>query len=362
MNVLFIGVRWDNEEDITSAPQKIGNILYNRLSKDKENFYFYGLQTNESPGEKVEFENVNEKEARGDLKHISSYIKDKDIKVIYIARYHSSIAIYATYLKFKHKVKIVYTMHGLVKKEKVINGSFKARHAFIEGVFLKRCDKIIAVSKDLKLEVLKYYPSLLEENIEVINNGVSIIPIKEKIDIRSLYNIEADKNTLFTVGVRKIKNIDTILESFINNKDLYENSCLLVTGEKDSEYSISIMDKYKNYAHIVFTGYVDTNMINNIYEEMDVFIQISEFETFGMSIVESLLHKKHVIISSSLPIAKYFNADEVRFYNKNKDDLSLLILDTLRSDDMNQKGYEKARELFHWDKIKEDYYNLFMRL
>ncbi|SUY45604.1 glycosyltransferase [Clostridium putrefaciens] len=362
MNVLFIGVRWDNEEDITSAPQKIGNILYNRLSKDKEDFYFYGLQTDESPGENVEFQNINEREARGDLKHISSYIKDKDIKVIYIARYHSAIALYAIYLKFKHKVKIVYTMHGLVKKEKTINGSFKARHVFIEGVFLKRCDKIIAVSKDLKLEVLKYYPLLLEENIEVINNGVSIISIKEDIDIRTLYNIESDKNILFTVGVRKIKNIDIILQSFINNKGLYESSYLLVTGEKDSEYAIDIMDKYEDYDHIVFTGYVDTNMMNNIYNQMDVFIQISEFETFGMSIVESLLHKKHVIISSDLPIAKYFNQDEVRFYNKNEDDLSLLILDSLRDDDINQKGYEKARELFHWDKIKEDYYNLFMKL
>lgn len=361
MNVLFIGVRWDNEEDITSAPQKIGNILYNRLSKDKENFYFYGLQTKESPGKNVEFQNINEREARGDLKHISSYIKDKDIKAIYIARYHSAIALYAIYLKFKHKVKIVYTMHGLVKKEKTINGVFKARHAFIEGVFLKRCDKIIAVSKDLKLEVLKYYPSLLEENIEVINNGVSIIPIKENIDIRNLYNIKADKKILFTVGVRKIKNVDIILESFINNKGLYESSYLLVTGEKDSEYSISIMNKYKDYHHIVFTGHIDTNMINNIYKEMDVFIQISEFETFGMSIVESLLHKKHVIISSSLPIAKYFNQGEVRFYDNTKDDLSLVLLDTLSNDDINKKGYEKAIELFHWDKVKEDYYNLFMR-
>ncbi len=361
MNVLFIGIRWTNEEDITSGPQKIGNILYNRLSKGKENFYFYGLQTEESPGEKVEFENINEKEARGDLKHISSYIKDKDIKVIYIARYHSSIALYAMYLKFRYKVKIVYTMHGLVKKEKVINGAFKARHVFIEGIFLKRCDKIIAVSKDLKSEILKYYPSLLEEKIEVINNGVSVIPIKEKIDIRKTYNIEADKKILFTVGVRKIKNIKIILESFINNKDLYENSYFLVSGEKDSEYSIRIMDKYKGYHHIVFTGYIDTNMINNIYKEMDVFIQISEFETFGMSIVESLLHKKHVIISSSLPIAKYFNQGEVRFYDNTKDDLSSIILDTLSNDDINKKGYEKAIELFHWDKVKEDYYNLFMR-
>ncbi|WP_032122696.1 glycosyltransferase family 4 protein [Clostridium amazonitimonense] len=361
MNVLFVGVRWQNEEDITSGPQKIGNILYNRLTKDEDNFYFYGLCLEDTKERRVDFEIINKREARGDMKHLSSYIKENNIKVLYIARYYSSLALYAVYLSAKHKLKIVYTVHGLVKKERVINGSFKAHHVLCEDLLLKRAHKIVAVSEDLKSEILKYYPALSKEKIEVINNGVSIIPIKEKIDIKNTYHLEEDKKILFTVGVRKIKNIEVILENFVKNKSLYEKSYLLVAGENDTDYAKEIINKYKEYKNIRFIGYVDTNMMNNIYSEMDIFIQISKFETFGMSIVESLLHKKPVIISSLLPIAKYFNEEEVCMYNYKEDDLATLMLEILNKNSINEKGYKKAVELFDWDKVKDNYHEVFMK-
>ncbi len=360
MKVVFVGVRKEREEEITSGPLKIGNILYNRLSKKYDDFYFYGLSYEEKSEDADKVHIINDKEVIGPLNKLKRFVKKNNIEVLYIARYYSALALYAVFLKIVMKIKLVYTVHGLVIKEKDINKSFKNYSVLCEKLLLKNCDKIVAISHALKDEILQYYPWIDENKIEVINNGVSEIFISKKLDIRKIYGLEISKNILFTVGIRKIKNIELLLESFVNNTELYTSSYLLVAGETDTEYAKVIIDKYKNYDNIKFIGYVDTNEMNNIYEQMDLFIQVSKFETFGMSIVESLLHKKQVLISSNLPISEYFKEGEINLYNGNTEDLALCIQKSLKLKDCtNEQGYRKVKSQFHWDSICEKYYNVF---
>ena len=359
MNILFVGVR-KNEEDITSAPQKISNCLFNTLAKEHDNLYYYGIFEEEKPNKISELYKINDKEVKGTINNLGGFIKRNKIDVVYFARYHSIFALYITLLKFIYGFKIVYTVHGIVKKEKEINESFKFYSVLSEAVLLANTDKIVVISHALKDELLKYYPKIDEKKIEVINNGVSVTPIKEHINIRELYNLEASKKVVLTVGVRKIKNIETLIEGFVNNNDLYNSSYLLIAGEDDTEYAKDLINKYKKYDGVKFIGYVDTNSMNNLYSQIDLYVQISKFETFGMSIVETLLHQKNVLISSKLPIAQYFDCEEVNFYNEDEDDLGQVILEGLQNKHpVNIKGYNKVKQLFDWEKIAREYYEAF---
>lgn len=358
MRIAFVGIR-KNIEDIISGPQKVANCLYNKLIEKYDDIYYYGL-FEEGDVKDKNVRKINNREYKGPMNKLGQFIRDNNIEVLYIARYYSALALYAVFLKMVHKVKIVYTVHGLVAKEKEINKSFKFYNAWCEELLLKKTDKIIAISGALREELLKYYPDLKPGSITVINNGVSVIPLQEKLDIRQIYSLGRDKKILFTVGTRPIKNIETILEQFAENKDLYNSSYLLVAGETDTDYARYLIDKYKQYDNIKFIGYVDPNWMNNIYEESDLYIQISKFETFGMSIVEALLHKKQVIISDKLPIAEYFSGEEAVHYNGDKDNLGNLILDVLNNKKpLNEAGYQKAMFLFNWDNISEEYYKAF---
>lgn len=358
MNTLFIGVR-KNEEEIISGPQKVANYLYNELIKKYKGFYYYGMYEDEVPEEPSKIYVINEREAKGPISKLAYYIKENKIDLVYFARYHSIWAVYIVLLKYIKKFKLTYTVHGIVKKESQINKSFKFYHVLCEKLLLKNCDRIITISHDLKGELLKYYPSLKENKIKIINNGVSIIPIKNHIDIRKLYQIDDSKKIIFTVGIRKIKNIEQLIEGYINNENLYNSAVLLVAGENDTDYSKNIIEKYKGYKNIKFIGLVEPNHLNNIYNQCDLFIQISEFETFGMSIVEAMLHKKNVLISSSLPISMYFKNGEANLYDKSKDDLGIKILECLSSDDVNEIGYNRVNELFNWRNVSEGYYSVF---
>jgi glycosyltransferase involved in cell wall biosynthesis len=361
MNILFIGVR-KNIEDIISGPQKVANNLYNELIKQHHNVYYYGLYEGETPADKKNINIINYREAKGPLRKIFEYIKGYNIKVVYIARFYSVMAIYVLILKLFYKIKVVYTVHGLVKKEKLINKNFRFYNVWCENLVLKFSDEVVAISHALKEELLEYYPTLNRNKISVINNGVSILPIKNPFNIREAYNIEENKKILFTVGTRKIKNIELLLSSFTQNNKLYASSCLLIAGETDTDYARKLIETYEGCSNVRFIGKLTPEEINNVYEQCDLFVQISEFETFGLSIVEAMLHKKKVVIAESLPIAEYFKAGEAIFYNKSKDDLGKLLLQALSQESsLNEKGYDKAAELFNWSTIAEQYYEVFTR-
>ena len=356
MNILFVGIRGNDESEITSAPIKIANCLYNRLSKkDGINLFFYDFINKETN------EMKNQNEYYGSIFKIGKVIKEKNIDVVYLTGFYTLPAFYLSSIKLIYNFKLVYTIHGLAKKEKEINKTFKFYNVIAEKILLKSSNEVISITEEGKNELIKYYPTIKHDKIEIINNGVKLENIKEYVDIKKVYALRENMNLIFTIGTRKIKNIEVILKNFIDSKEIYDSSYLLIAGELDTEYSRKLCYLYKGYDNIKFIGQVDVNLINNIFNQVDLFIQISEFETFGVSIVEALLHKKQVIISKNLPIARYFDSNEVHFYDKS-DDLKSIINNTLSDKNDNCLGFNKANKIFNWDNISEKYYNAFMKL
>lgn len=353
MNILFVGVR-GIEDDITSAPKKISNALYNHMYKNHNNVYFFGV-----PWENDTLPLDDDHVMVADLNKLGEFIKDKKIDAVYFSRYYTKIAIYLIALKKIYRFKLIYTVHGIIKKEKKINNTFKFYSEIIEKILLNSCDAIIAVSGGLKSELLNFYPNLDEKKITVIFNGVSICPVKEQMDIRKLFNIDADRKILFTTGTRKIKNNEILIESILNNDKLNKSVFLIIAGDPDTEHAKKLIGKYKQCEIIKFTGQLNVDFVNNIYEAMDLYIQNSSFETFGMAIVEAMLHKKNVLLSKNLPIAQYFTEEQVCLFNPDES-LAEAILNCLENcSPVNERGYERAQELFNWENISEKYYKTF---
>ena len=355
MNILFVGIR--ENELTTSAPKRIANTLYNRLRIDTQNsYYFFSLNFDNE-------KNLQEQDSNvfiGALNELDSFIKNNNIDVVYFARYYSKVALKLLWLKQKYKFKLVYTVHGIVKKEAETNKSFSKLSVFIETILLQFCDKIVVVSSNSKNEILNYYKTLNANKIYVIPNGVNKIDSDSNFNFKKELNINNNKNNILTVGIRKIKNIEILLNEFVGNSTLYNKTNLIVIGEKQSEYGKFIVNKYKNYTNIIFVNFIEPKKLFKIYENIDLYIQISQFETFGMSVVEAILSNAKVLISSNLPISKYFANDEVYYYDKQINDLSDVILSALNdSNEKKIKAYKKATELFNWQTTSDKYKCLF---
>lgn len=356
MNIGFIGIRV-NYKTTQSAPKRIANRLYDEIKKQNKNTYFFGLSWDE---EALKPNELGEKEFTGALNKLREFIVKNNIEVVYLSRYYTKLALYLVILKKTYKFKLVYTLHGLIKKETSINGTFKGYGTFSEKLLLSNCEGIVAVSHQSKEEILKYYPSIRSDRITIINNGVEILEEFEPIDIREVLDIGNYKPIILSIGNRAIKNTGKLINSFVSNNKLYGNSVLVIIGDKTESYAKDLINKYKEYENIKFLDYVNPQYLNTLYKASSLYVQISLFETFGVSIIEALLHKKNAIVSYNLPIASYFNEREVVFYNDKKDNLDELMLKALeKSKDVNSEGFKRAQELFNWNNIAYRYFNFF---
>ncbi|WP_040213676.1 glycosyltransferase family 4 protein [Clostridium polynesiense] len=170
MNIAFIGIRVDYRTTL-SAPKRIANKLYEEIKKLNKDTFFYSLPWD---SEGITQEDAKNGETVGSLSGIRDFILKNKIQTVYLSRYYSKLALYMVLLKKIYKFKLIYTVHGLIKKESDINGTFKGYGGMVERLLLNNCDGIAAVSEEAKEEILKYYPHLDPSIIEVINNGVEI--------------------------------------------------------------------------------------------------------------------------------------------------------------------------------------------
>ena len=134
-----------------------------------------------------------------------------------------------------------------------------------------------------------------------------------KGEIKTIYNaIKVKKfkrikktNKIFTFGVLSRlspeKNIELILESFSEflNK-VNSNSKLIIAGEGEEKEKLqNITNKLKIADKVEFIGWVDDKNKQDFFNKINVFLQASTQETFGISIIESFNYYCPVISSKA---------------------------------------------------------------
>jgi glycosyltransferase involved in cell wall biosynthesis len=160
---------------------------------------------------------------------------------------------------------------------------------------IERADAIICVSKSTKKDLLTYYPNVVNKAF-VVYHGISKPLLVEKN--------KHNKPYLFYVGHRDwYKNFKTLLEVYAANKNLNNEFDLICFG------GVNFSDEEKKY----FSNYLlidkikqvsgNDDLLNTYYSNATAFIYLSEYEGFGMPVLEAMSNGCPVICSntSSLP-------------------------------------------------------------
>ena len=160
-------------------------------------------------------------------------------------------------------------------------------HLFWVKIPVFRCAHIITISHKTKKEILKY----TEANINKITvTGVCIQSIYKK----KIKKFSQTKPKILIIGTRDNKNIQNILMSLIDI-----NCELIIIGDLIKEY-LDILKKYK----IRYKNYVALNnkAVFKKYVESDLLLFPSQYEGFGMPIVEAQIIGRPVITSNLDPM------------------------------------------------------------
>lgn len=163
--------------------------------------------------------------------------------------------------------------------------------SIIKFVFY-RAKKISGTSTLLKKEVARH----TGKTCEVIPFG---------IDLNNFYSLEEKHHpSVFTIGVIKhletIYNIDKVLDAFaiLRKQHPHQKFVLKIIGEGSLEQSLKKQSEDLHLGNDVeFVGKVDHKLIPDYLHQLDVLVNVSDYESFGVSVAEAMACKIPVIVS-----------------------------------------------------------------
>jgi glycosyltransferase involved in cell wall biosynthesis len=161
---------------------------------------------------------------------------------------------------------------------------------------LRKADVICATSNTIK----EYLKPVTNKEVQVIPFGVDINEFIKK-DIVSLF----DKNT-FVIGsikaLEELYNIDVLIKAFSSLKIKYSNKSLklLIIGVGSQEQKLKrLVSDLRISNDVVFTGRISFSEISNYFNMLDVLVNISDYESFGVSVIEAMACEKPVVVTNT---------------------------------------------------------------
>lgn len=219
----------------------------------------------------------------------------------------------AFYLKNVKKIKYVITEHwsGYLSK---INIGWNRR------VVLKNSSAISVVSGYLKVGLINNYPVC--KNINIIPNVTSAVFLETDY----VKNIDFSKKSILHVSdlVDESKNISGLIESIEILSKIRQDFVLKLVGDGvDSEFLKKLVIDKELQSYIKFEGSKDQNELINYYNESTFLVSFSNYETFGITIVESFAMGTPVVVSNLPTFTNFIKECEggVLVLKGNKDDL-----------------------------------------
>lgn len=224
---------------------------------------------------------------------------------------------------------------------------------------IRQAKKIIAVSKNTKRDLIKFY-QIPEKKIEVVYNGYdNKLKVKNTMpnDRQEKLKIQLEnKHYILYVGtIQPRKNLSILIDAFnLLMKEKPEYS-LIIAGKKGWLYK-EIFDHVKSLnleGKVVFTGYVNDEEKAALYAGASLFVLPSLYEGFGIPILEAMSYECPVIASSTSSLPEIGGEACLYFDPKKPAELKAkmieLIENTALCKELIKKG-KKRVQLFSWGK------------
>ncbi len=230
---------------------------------------------------------------------------------------------------------------------------------------LKKADIIISPSQFTKKDIIKFY-NIPENKIKVVQHGIDFEKYNNILDNREVLEKHNLKNYFVYIGrLEAKKNISGLI-------DFYDNYCnefginyeLVLIGKPGFGYD-KIQSKINNSKfkdHIKILGYVSENEKIQILKNSSLYLNFSNFEGFGMTILEAAILKVPLLISD-IEVFREINLDENCYIKDFSKDAVKKAMKILKDEEFRNYIIDKNFEIldnYTWEKSAEktvDFFN-----
>jgi glycogen synthase len=298
---------------------------------------------------------------------IANEVVDSDI--VHTHTWYSSFAGYL--IKKLYNIPLVVTCHSLepLRPWKVDQiGLGYDLSVWVEKLAVENADKVIAVSQDMKKDVLKYF-NVKEKNVEVIHNGIDLKKWKRlnSRNVQKKYGITQDY-ILFVGRTTKQKGIEVL----INAADYIDKKVKIVictTGADTKEYLVEVEKLAKSKKNIVWINeMLKEEECMELYSGAKVFVCPSIYEPFGIINLEAMICGTPVVASAVGGIKEIVVHNETGFLIPagNPKLIAKYVNILLKNDSLakkfGQKGKQRVEKYFGWDYIAKKTKKLYEKI
>lgn len=202
---------------------------------------------------------------------------------------------------------------------------------------LKDTDMIVSVSQTTHDDLKRIYGF---ESV-VVREGINLIEHKKGFnEYKGL-----TKNSFFLyVGLGSShKNIDFMVNAFLKSRT---NKKLVICGKGHHPVKSE---------RIIYSGYVKEEQLHYLYQNCAAFIFPSKYEGFGLPILEALSYHCRVFSSNAGSLGE-FSSDVVSFFNPEKQEELVLLIEKCDTIRIETSKIDKYLEDFNWGNIWKEFF------
>lgn len=288
---------------------------------------------------------------------IYHFMCDKSIKIVHVQT-ASGIDFFRNafpvFIARAFNKKVVLHVHGGYFPD--FCNAYKRTTNFV----LNRVDCLIAVSKYLQKSI---------EDLGIQKPVYCVYNIVDKASEISPkdYSQDGILSLGFLGTINANKRIFDIVNMFIKHPDLKNKYRLKIAGIGDTNRLQKLIDNNKLNNCIKYIGWIDMGQKRDFFQHIDLLIQPSDFESFGLSIAEAMSYGCPVIATRVGGIPEIIE-DSITGYLIEVGDFEYLynILSKIY-DDKKQLSFISAQALssmnrFSENKVIEDLFNIYKKL
>ena len=249
--------------------------------------------------------------------------------------------------------KVVCTIHGIDWQREKWKSGFGSKYIKLgEKMAVKHADEIIVLSKDVQ----RYFKNTYGRNTIFLPNGVTRPDIRNARLITEKFGLEKDSYILYLGRIVPEKGEHYLIEAF--QKVTTGKKLVIAGGTSDTD---EYMKKLKALAtkddRILFTGFVQGQMLEELYSNAYVYVLPSDLEGMPLSLLEAMSYGNCCLTSDISECAEVIGHQGVTFTKGDINDLQKKLQGLCDNKMAVQNNKERAADYicrkYNWDAIVE---------
>ncbi|MCK5664236.1 MAG: glycosyltransferase, partial [Thiotrichaceae bacterium] len=270
-----------------------------------------------------------------------------------------------------HRYQATYILRNIKNLPVIgVNHSFGKFKRFTRRWFVNHHKKnlyLLGVSNAIRDEMREYLPGFPQQQIQTLYNRVNVKQVMAKqVDrttARDYLGIAQDKYVFSNVGrLHPDKDQKTLINAFARVASDLPDSILVIIGQGRLEKELKQQVKELNLSdRVFFLGVVPQAV--NYFKAFDSFLLSSDFEPFGMVLLEAIIAEVPVIATNAGGAKEIIKDSQWLFNVGDEDKLAELMravyaLDETKKKDLNEQNRQWMTQNFTDEAVKNAFWRL----